>query len=706
MTKDLSSKHGAADSGKKDLFIELAVEEIPSGMAQQIADGLKSGFEEQLAELAVDFGAVECLHTPRRFALRITDVSPETRDVTVESFGPSEAAAFNPDGSPTKAAAGFAKSKGAKVEDLEIAEREKGRFLVFRKTAKGEESGAVIARAAPEIIRGVRCPKSMKWRENAAAFARPVRKISCFYGGKPLKVAMDGVPFSETVSGHRFAGGKPFKPADWQSYLSELKENFVIADPGERLKMIEAGVKKETERLGGFHRKDPELLETVRGLVEYPLVLSGEFEKKFLKLPAEVLTSVMKNHQKYFPVFSESGELLPYFVFVCGTPVKDTETVVRGNQRVLRARFADAEFFHSEDMKTPLEARAAELGKMVYMSGLGSYADKTTRLEKVALKLARMTGKRELEEKLKRAAKLSKADLATQMVFEIPELQGVMGRRYGEAAGEDAEVSAAIEEHYMPTARDSALPRTDTGAVLAIADKIDNICSCFYLGTKPSGSSDPLALRRQAIGLINIALERGLDFSVPEIAGFVLQTLEKADYSEKPAAETVEICAEITEFVAGRFKGVMVDDGAAADSVEAVISARFESVTDCQKRLAALEEARKSPSFAAVAESFKRVVNIAGENNGGKVTVQLFEKPEEKALLAAIEAMEKATGGGLAGHLKRLEGLKEPVDGFFDAVMVMDKDAKVRNNRLALLARVKNLFFKVGDLSKLTVPGN
>ena len=691
---------------KKDLFMELAVEEIPSGMAPQIADGLKSGFERRLKELAVGFGKVVCFHTPRRFALLVSGVAPCAGDVTVESFGPSEAAAFGADGSPTKAAIGFAKSKGARVEELEVAEREKGRFLVFRKTAKGGESGGIIARAAPEVIRGVRCAKSMRWREDAAAFARPVRKISCFYGGRPLRIEMDGVPFSASVSGHRFAGKKPFKPADWRSYLSGLKKNFVIADPDERMKAIEAGVKAETRRLGGVYRKDPELLETVRGLVEHPLVLSGEFEKKFLNLPAEALTGVMKSHQKYFPVFSKSGGLLPYFVFVCGTPVKDTATVVRGNQRVLRARFADAEFFYSEDLKTPLEKRAGELEKMVFLSGLGSYADKTARLEKVALKLAQMAGEKGLDKTLKRAAKLSKTDLATQMVFEIPELQGVMGRRYCEAAGEDAGVCAAIEEQYMPTARDSAPPRTDAGAILAVADKIDNICSCFYLGLKPSGSSDPLALRRQAIGLINIALDRGLDFSVAELAGFVLKTLEKAPYSAKPAAKTDEICAEVTDFIAGRFRGVMVEGGAKADSVEAVISAGFGSLPECRERLAALEEARKSESFAAVGTSFKRVVNIAGESKGGKVNAKLFEKTEEKKLLAAIEKIEKTTGGGLAGHLKRLEGLKDPVDGFFDAVMVMDKNAKIRNNRLALLARVKDLFFRIGDLSKLSVPGD
>ena len=688
---------------KKDLFIELAVEEVPPGMAPEIADALSKGFEERLRELAIGFGKVLCHHTPRRFALLISGLAPRAGDVTVESFGPSEAAAFNPDGSPTNAALGFARGKGARVEDLEIAEREKGRFLVFRKKTKGGESGGIIARAAPEIIRSVRCAKSMRWSRDAAAFARPIRKISCFYGGKPLRIEVDGVPFSQSVSGHRFAGKKPFKPADWKSYLSGLKKNFVIADPDERMKAIEAGVKAETGRLGGVYRRDPELLETVRGLVEHPLVLSGEFEKKFLALPAEVLTSVMKSHQKYFPVFSKSGGLLPFFVFVCGTPVKDTETVIRGNQRVLRARFADAEFFYSEDLKTPPGGRAGELASMVYLSELGSYADKTARLGKVAVKLAQIAGKKGLEKKLKRAAELSKTDLATQMVFEIPELQGVMGRRYCEAAGEDAGVSAAIEEQYMPTARDSALPRTDTGAILAIADKIDNICSCFYLGMKPSGSSDPLALRRQAIGLINIALDRGLDFSVPDLAGFVVKTLEKAPYSGKPVENTKEVCAGVADFIAGRFRGVMIEGGAKADSVEAVLSAGFNSPAECGRRLAALEEARKSKSFAAVAVSFKRVVNIAGQSKGGKINPKLFEKPEEKHLLGAIEKIEKATGGGLAGHLKRLEGLKEPVDKFFDAVMVMDKNAKVKNNRLALLGRVKDLFFRVGDLSKLSV---
>lgn len=686
---------------KKDLFIELAVEEIPSAMAVVIADSLSKGFENGLRELAVGFEKVSCLYTPRRFAVLVEGLEPRQKDMTVESFGPSEAAAFNDDGSPTAAALGFARGKGVDVKDLEIARRDKGRFLAFRQKIKGGDSGKIVAEKAPEIIAGVRCPKSMRWQREGIAFARPLRKLACFYGGKPLKLEMEGVPFSSSVEGHRFAGGKPFKPSGWKSYLEGLEKKFVVADPDKRRNIIEKGVRKEAAALGGEFRADDELLETVNGLVEHPLVLSGSFEKKFLELPEEVLTSVMKNHQKYFPVFAPGGGLLPHFIFVCGTPVKDPETVVNGNRRVLRARFVDAGFFHTEDLKTPLEKRVGDLDSTVFLSGLGSYGGKTARLEKIVSELAAQTGEKRMLKKLRRAAHLSKADLTTQMVFEIPELQGVMGRHYSAAAGEDTEVSLAIEEQYMPTARDSALPSTGAGALLAIADKIDNICSCFYLGMKPSGSSDPLALRRQAIGLIRITFEKGFDFSAKKLTDFVLKTLEKASYSSAPSVPVKQTSDEIMEFIAGRFRGIMVEDGAKPDSVEAAISAGFDGIANCRDRVLALEKCRGSKSFQSIVASFKRVVNIIKDSKERKVNPALFENAEEKALWQSLKEMESPRGADCEERLKLTATLGKPIDDFFDSTMVMHDDARVRKNRFALLGRVKDLFFEVGDLSKM-----
>lgn len=690
---------------KKDLLIELAVEEIPPAMAPEIARSFAEAFETRLRELGVGFEEIRRLHTPRRFALAVGGIEPRQKDVTVESFGPSESAAFDGDGSPTRAALGFAKSKGVRVEDLETAERGKGRFLVFRRTVKGGDSGRIIARETPAIIAGIRCQKSMRWKSGAAAFARPIRKVSCFYGGKPLKIEADGIPFSQSVSGHRFAGGKPFRPDGWKSYLAGLKERYVTADPEERAEEIEKGVRSATENLGGVFRRDAELLETVTGLVEHPLVLSGSFEKKFLSLPEKALTSVMKGHQKYFPVFSGSGELMPHFVFVCGTPVKSPETVIKGNERVLRARFTDAEFFHAEDLKKPLEDRLKDLESTVFLSGAGSYADKTARLEAAVETLAAETGRTDISGKLKRAARLCKADLATQMVFEIPELQGTMGGRYAEAGGEDPEVSAAIAEHYMPTARDSGLAGTDAGALLAIADKTDTICACFYLGMKPTGSSDPLALRRNAIGLIRTALAKNFDFSVTNLANLCLNLIKEGKYSPPPRADTGDISAEVREFLAGRFRGVMTERGARPDSVEAAVSANFDRIADCGRRVDALEEARKSPSFTALALSFKRVVNILGDEKGRKVNPALFENAAEKSLGEKLSEIEKSPQtADYRTHLELMAALGKPVDDFFDDTMVMHKDSGIRKNRLALLGRVKDLFFKVADLSKIETP--
>ncbi len=715
---------------KKDLFIELAVEEIPSAMAPEIARSFSERFQNRLRELGVGFEENRentfCFHTPGRFALKVGGVEPRSKDITVESFGPSEAAAFDKDGSPTGAALGFARSKGVRVEDLEIAQREKGGFLAFRQKTKGEDSARIIRREAPAVIAGIQCPKSMRWQSEGAAFARPIRKVSCFYGGKPLKIQVEGIPFSTSVSGHRFAGGKPFKPDGWESYVAGLKERFVIADPDERMAIIEKEVVRAvTEKAGGvFFPLDRELLETVNGLVEYPLVLSGNFEEKFLNLPHEALTNVMKSHQKYFPVFSKSGALTPHFVFVCGTPVKDPATVIKGNETVLRARFTDAEFFHSEDLKTPLENRLEALSSMSFLSGAGSYADKTERLEKIAVALAERTGNKGLSDKLKRAARLSKADLATRMVFEIPELQGTMGGHYAEAGGEDPEVSTAIARQYMPTSRGSALAETDTGALLAIADKMDSICVCFYLGMKPTGSSDPLALRRQAIGIIRTALAKNFSFSIAELADFILNLIEKADYSKAPRADAKEISAEVTEFVAGRFRGIVIhpepigfsipgeivagrrnEGGVRPDSVEAVLAAGFDNIADCKNRLNALEDARKSDSFTALALSFKRVVNIMGDAGERDVEPELFENTAETDLWKTVCEIEKAPEtADYQAHLKRIAALSGPVDEFFDGTMVMHQDSRIRKNRTAMLGRIKDLFFKIADLSKIETP--
>ncbi len=692
---------------KKDLFIEMAVEEIPAAMAPEVARSFSERFENRLRELAVGFEKIVCFHTPRRFALMVGGVEPRQRDMLVESFGPSESAAFDKDGSPTQAALGFARSKGARLEDLEIAEREKGRFLAFRQKIKGKDSGRIVAREAPAIIAGIQCPKSMRWQSAGTVFARPVRKVSCFYGGKPLKLEVEGIPFSAKIYGHRFAGRKPFKPTGWKSYVAELEKRFVIADPEKRAQAIEKGVRATTKKLGGVFRRDDELLETVNGLVEYPLVLSGSFEKKFLDLPAEVLTSVMKNHQKYFPVFSKSGGLMPHFVFVCGTPVEDPRTVIKGNERVLRARFADAEFFHNEDLKKNLEDRLKDLESMVFLSGAGSYRDKTARLEKTVEKLAAQTGGKKLLKKLKKAARLSKTDLATQMVFEIPELQGIIGNYYSGYKGEDREVSAAIEEQYMPTARNSALAKTDVGALLAIADKTDNICSCFYLGMKPTGSSDPLALRRQAIGLIQTALSKNLDFSMVKLVDLNLRLIKEGDYSDAEEADIGEISGEITEFIAGRFKGIMTESGAKPDSVEAALSANFDSITDCKKRVDALENARKAGSFAALTSSFKRVVNILGDKKERNVNPKLFENTAEKKLWKKLSEIEKLPEiPDYRKRLKQIAALSGPVDKFFDNTMVMHENSRIRKNRTALLGRIKDLFFKVGDLSKMESPGD
>ncbi|MGH7885766.1 MAG: glycine--tRNA ligase subunit beta, partial [Thermodesulfobacteriota bacterium] len=436
---------------------------------------------------------------------------------------------------------------------------------------------------------------------------------------------------------------------------------------------------------------DSELIETVVNIVEYPIVLMGEFEKKYLNLPKEVLISVMKNHQKYFPVYKNgSDDLLPYFIFVCGTKVKDNKVVIKGNERVLRARLNDAEFFWNEDIKNPLGNNLEKLKSMVFLSEIGNYYEKTKRLEMLSEQLSILCGKEKIKDDLKRAAALSKADLVSQMVFEFPELQGTMGKYYAKESGEKEAVAKAIEEHYMPTGRDGNLPKTEIGALLSITDKIDNICSCFKANLKPTGSADPYALRRQSIGIIQIVLDKKLNFSLKLL-------VEKAN---------------VIDFISERFKNLMLDEGYTNNVIDSVLSTGFDNIFDSYNKMKAVEKFRKQKDFDELAVAFKRVVNIAKDKPKAKLDIRLFKDKSETNLYKSFSDIKDKTdkyfeNKGLTTEtdflnaLNLIKTLKEPIDNFFDNVMVMDKDETLKNNRLALLNEIKTLFFQISDFSKI-----
>ena len=695
---------------EKELILEIGTEEIPALFLEKAREDLGKILSGELRDKGIEFEEMEILYTPRRLSVRVIGLERKQKDRTTENFGPPKRIAFDESGEPTKAAVGFARSQKVDVEKLVIAKRDNGEFLCVRKTVKGRKTSSVLKEILPGVISSVPFRKSMRWGSGKLTFARPIRWIAAVYDGKPVRFSVENIKSSDQSFGHRFTSPESFRVASWENYLKALEKKDVVADPEKRKEIIGRDTETAAKKIGGMVKEDPELLETVVNLVEHPTVLVGEFEKKYLRLPEEVLISVMKNHQKYFPVYSEkTGKLLSSFIFVCGTPVKDKKVVVRGNERVIRARLNDAEFFFSEDTKKNLSGYTEELESMVFLSDIGSYRGKIERMRTLA---ADMFGNPDLE----RAAELSKSDLATQMVFEFAELQGVMGKYYSLASGEKKAVATAIEEQYMPLARTGKLPRTKTGALLSVVDKTDNICSCFIADLVPTGSSDPYALRRQTLGIIRIAIEKKFDISLSKILECNIKLVFDSMDAQKTRAGKLseeKLKGNILAFFSERFRNLMTESGYEKNIVESVISAGFDNPLDSYRRIKALGKFAKRKDFEALATGFKRVFNIARTRPSSPLDKKLFKQKEEKDLHKAFTKTQAAVLKKLADskkaarqsdYLSSLESIKTlagPIDRFFDAVMVMDKNQKIRDNRLALLNEIKDLFFMIADFSKI-----
>ena len=695
---------------EKELILEIGTEEIPALFLEKAREDLGNILSGELRDKGIEFEEMEILYSPRRLSARVSGLERKQKDRTTENFGPPIRIAFDENGKPTKAALGFARSQKVDVEKLVIAKRDNGEFLCVRKTIKGRKTSSVLKEILPEVISSVPFQKSMRWGSGKLTFARPIRWIAALYDGKPIKFSVENIKSSDQSFGHRFTSPKPFRVASWENYLKALKKSNVVADPEKRKEIIRKDTEVAAKKIGGTVKEDPELLETVINLVEHPTVLVGEFEKKYLRLPEEVLISVMKNHQKYFPVYSQkTGKLLPSFIFVCGTPVKDKQVIIRGNERVIRARLNDAEFFFSEDTKKNLSDYTEDLESMVFLSDIGNYKAKVERMRTLA---ADMFDNPDLE----RAAELSKSDLATQMVFEFAELQGVMGKYYSLASREKKAVANAVEEQYMPLTRTGELPRTKTGALLSIVDKMDNICSCFIADLAPTGSSDPYALRRQTLGIIRIAVEKKLDISISTVLEHSIKLVFDSMDAEKARNGKLseeELKENILTFFSERFRNLMTESGYERNIVESVISAGFDNPLDAYRRINVLEKFARRKDFEALATGFKRVFNIAKTRPSSQLDKKLFKQKEEKDLNRAFTKTQTAVLRRLTNsekaprqsdYLSCLESIKTlagPIDRFFDAVMVMDKNKKIRDNRLALLNEIKDLFFMIADFSKI-----
>jgi len=683
-----------------ELFLEIGTEEIPAGFLTPAMNDLERLLRKELDTARIPYGEVRAYATPRRIAISIANVAVEQERQELTVAGPSVKVAFDADGNPTKAAQGFARSNGVEVSELSTMETDKGSYLFLSKVIEGRPTAELLPEVLPRVIGNIPFRKSMRWKDLDTRFARPIHWIIALFGGQVVPFGYGNLQSGNISRGHRFMAPQEFSVSGLDSYLEQTRKHFVLADPAERRQIIAAGVERLAKDVGGVLNPDDELLDEVSFLVEDPTPLCGSFEDKYLQLPRELLITSMREHQRYFTVEDAAGKLLPRFITVSNTRAEDPKVVVRGNERVLRARLSDAMFFWNEDQKVKLETRLDALKQVVYQAKLGTSYEKVMRFRQLATELAEKLAPadRALTD---RAALLAKCDLETGMVYEFPELQGVMGREYARLEGEDARVAKAIYEHYLPVQAGGVLPSDNVGAFVSLADKIDTICGCFGVGLIPTGTADPYALRRSAIGVLNIILDRGYNISLPELIGRSVALLEPK--LNRPAAE---VAADVVEFVRLRFFNLLTGQDYPQDVVDAVLSASFDNVVDALARVKALAALKGQDDFEPLAVAFKRVVNIIKGGVAATVNPALFENDCEAQLHTAQqkvagEVKAAVAGGDYAGALRAIASLRPDVDRFFDGVMVMAKDEQVKTNRLALLTAVAGLFGGIADFAKI-----
>lgn len=689
----------------KTLLLEIGTEEIPAGYIEPALAALASTLAQKLDEARIEHGWVRTFGTPRRLAVMVEAVAPRQKSLTSEIVGPPRKAAYDPEGRPTMAAVKFSEKVGVPVGKLSVVATPKGEYLSAVVTETGVAAATVLKTILPAAILATPFPKSMRWADLSLSFARPIVWILALFGTGVITFEVGNLRSGRNSAGHRFMHRRSIRIAEPSVYVEALRPAFVVVDAAERRQLIADGAAQAAASVGGNVLPDEDLLGINTYLVEYPAAAVGRFSEEFLELPAEVLITAMREHQKYFAVTDASGRLLPHFVAVNNTPVKDMAVVVRGHERVLRARLEDAKFFYRSDKATPLDRQVEKLKNVLFQAQLGSIHEKVCRVQALARFVAEQGGgDDDFCRQVERAAWLCKADLVSQMVGEFPKLQGIMGRVYAKVQGEPQAVAVAIEEHYRPTASGGALPETPAGAVLAIADKIDTICGCFRAGLIPTGAADPYALRRQGIGVIQIMRQR--NFSFP-LAALVDQSLRRFDAAGAALPDTA---GKILAFIEGRMASILVEEGFAKDTVAAVLGVPMESVPNVWRRAQALQQLKDKPDFEPIAVSFKRVVNIIRRAEGftpGPVEERLLTHPSESGLLSAYRSVHGQVQDdlrrGLFGEaLVRVASLRQPVDAFFDDVMVMAEDAEVRRNRLSLLALVAALFDTFADFSKLS----
>ncbi len=689
----------------KELLFEIGAEEIPASYVPPAIEQLRAAVEDGLSAARLQHGEVRTFMTPRRMAVGVADVADMQEDLEREVVGPPAKVAFDDEGVPTKAGLGFAKSQGVAVEDLEVRDTGKGEYVHVRVVDKGRSSFEVLPEILSAAAASLSFPKTMRWGPDQR-FARPVRWLVALLGGDVLDMEFAGVKAGNETRGHRNWSPGPHRVRDVDDYLAVLESNYVLADPAARRVRILEETQRVAGECGGRLVVNESLLDEVTYLVEYPTVFAGRFADRFLELPRDVIVVAMKSHQRYFAVEDEDGKLLPNFLCVANVPAESHDAVREGNERVLVSRLDDAAFYWHEDTRANLEDKVESLKSVVWLEGLGSLYEKTERLERLARMIGERISSSETDTAV-RAARLAKADLVTEMVKdgkEFTELQGVMGREYALASGENAPVAAAIHEHYMPRFAGDDLPSSEAGVILSIADRLDSIVGCFSAGLIPSGSQDPYALRRQAIGLIRILLER--DLSVP-VRGLAEAAADAFELTGDSKATTLD---GVLDFVRQRARNVFMDEGYAYDLVDAVLAASSDDLPGARKRIVALSHFREADDFTGLVVGSRRVMNILKGSPAVRVDASALVEPASIALEKARAEAESSVDAAVASDdlddaVRSLLGLRRPIDEFFDAVMVMVEDERLRAVRLGLLSEVRSLFMRIADFSRVVLEG-
>lgn len=690
----------------QDLLLEIGVEEMPARLAPQLLAELKRQAAERLDQARLTYQEIQVYGAPRRLALLVTGLAEEQKEAVEEVKGPPQKAAFEPGGEPTKAALGFARSQQVDVKELVVRELPSGSYVFARKVWAGQKTETILPSLVHELILGLNVAHPMRWGDHDLKFIRPIRWLVALYGEDVVPVTIGGLSASNQSRGHRVLHPGPVNLTLPRLYVEEMHKAGVLVDPDERRRLIWEQVQELARDQGGRVEPDASLLEEVNFLAEHPTALVGSFDEEFLELPPEVLTTPMRDHQRYFPIWQQDGaRLLPRFVAVRDGGRDFLEVVRRGNEKVLRARLADARFFFQEDLASPLGSQVEALQGVVFQEGLGNMYQKTQRLGRLVEYLGRVLPATAEEVAVaQRAAYLAKADLLTQMVYEFPELQGIMGDYYARAAGESPAVGTAIREHLWPRSADDVLPTTWPGAILSLADKMDSLVGFLALGLSPSGSQDPYALRRQGLGLCRILVSRDLHLSLKDL---IQETYHLyADVAFK--LDRQQAVSEVTGFLRQRLEGMMESQGINYDLVDAVMAPGCDDVAATWARAQALAGFRSDPRFEALLTAYSRAANLARQARHDYVRPELLAEPVEQELWEKFQAVRAEADTKLRqrdylGFFISLSGLKPYIDAFFDGVLVMAEDEAIRANRLALLRRVAGYIGQVADLSRIVV---